>query len=109
MARPVALPHQPDRRVEQLAERERERDRRTLPPHLDGDGQLLSDVELPATTTVSLAHRLGRMPRGYQVLHVRGSAAVETIRRSTADTWSAQQIKLRNDGSAAVTVDLWVY
>lgn len=64
------------------------------------NGVQVSSIELSATP-VTVAHRLGRQPRGFLVVDRNGA---EVVFRTA---WDARTITLA--AGAAVTVSLWVY
>lgn len=64
------------------------------------DGRLIKDVEV-TTSTVSIEHKLGRVPIGYLI----------TKQNADARVWytSITELFLVLDSSATVTIDLWVF
>lgn len=64
------------------------------------DGIRIDDVAL-VTTTKRIAHGLGRVPNGWIVVGIYGSATVWEVSRD--------ELFLTLDCSANVTADLWVF
>lgn len=103
-----AIPLQADRITQALAEdaRASQRERRALPPHLDGDGELKTRVEVGSATTKTISHGLGRKPRGVQVLSF-GATAVTGY--PELDASSSTTVVMRNRSASTATFDLWIY
>lgn len=64
-------------------------------------GKLLTDIELDASDDEAVAHGLGRVPTGWQVIDQSADARVWRV------SWDAKQIVLR--ASAAVTISIYVF
>lgn len=64
-------------------------------------GKLLQDIELDASDDEAVAHGLGRVPTGWQIVDRSGDARVWRV------SWDGKQIVLR--ASAAVTISIYVF
>ena len=105
----MAVPRQRTREGEALRLELAKLDRsKRAAPHLDGRGKLIEDVEHAAGDTLTVRHLLKSVPRGWQLLSPRVTAAgtdvsIAEVQR-TADT-----LVLVNMGSVDMTYDLWVF
>lgn len=68
------------------------------------DGQLITSIQLEASATVRVAHKLGRKYNGWFVVKVDGFAQVFD---NNANTETDNYIYISSD--AAVIVDIWVF
>lgn len=64
-------------------------------------GKILQDIELDGTDDEAVAHGLGRVPSGWQIVDRSSDARVWRV------SWDKTQIVLR--ASAAVTVSIYVF
>lgn len=103
--RDIALPKQDSRELEELSDAVRQGNRRKVGEPFQ-DGRLIADVTVEATSEKTVAHGLGRRPRGWFPVSVRSDASNEYPVETSRDR---ESLVLHNYGSADVTCDVWVW
>lgn len=101
------MPHQGDRKLESLrhALDAEDRARKTV-KHQDRDGQRIEGVTLPPAADTTVRHRLGRKPRGVEIVGMPQGGARISVQSSLS---TAEYIVIANSEPGTVTVTLWIY
>lgn len=68
------------------------------------DGQVISDIIIPASTELGIAHKLQSTPRFRTILRQSGNGLIT----DGATTWTPEKIYLRNNGAVSVTITVHV-
>jgi hypothetical protein len=118
-ARKRPLPKQDSRLGSALSEQldHEHRQKKASAAPFDGDGQYLTDVSMPATTTTTIVHKLGRVPRGWLICAVYsattagGGNIIEEVDTGVDSKTkrTAESIQLHNVSITPVWIDIWIY
>lgn len=73
----------------------------------DGDGQLISDVSIAASSSKEVIHNLKRKVRGWILISYRCDGIADGMVREV--TSSNSVLELQNDATSDVIFDLWVF